>query len=631
MGRLDARPATGEDLRRFERRLFRDVRTLDSMIRSGRIEEGVHRVGVEQEMFLVGGAYRPAPMAMEVLAELDDPRFTTEIARFNLEANLDPMRIKGGFLRRMERELEAVMTLASNAAQAVGVDVCLTGILPTLRLSDLTLENMTPLSRYRTLNDTLTRARGGAPYLLRITGVDEIHATHDNVMLESCNASFQVHLQVGADEFSRVYNLAQLVAGPVLALAANSPLLFGRRLWRETRIALFQQAIDTRTAGPHERQRAGRGAFGRDWVREGVIEIHRDNIAHHPVLLDEGTDDESETDPPPLSALCLHNGTVWRWNRPCYGVTDGKPHLRIENRYLPSGPSLPDEVANAALWLGLMSGLSGEGVDPADSMQFANALENFIAAGRLGLKAEMNWIDGRHWRITDLLQQELLPRVRDGLARKNVDSGDVDHYVGILEERVATGKTGALWMLDGYSRLQRQASRSERMSAITGAALRQQRRGVPVARWEPPVADDAGSWKHHYMRVEQFMTTELSTAHPDESVRRAAILMDWGRIRQIPVEEDDKLVGLVSYRTIIKLVAESGLEENELLSVRDAMKTDVVTIGPQTTSVEAIRLMNERGVGALPVVQEDGRLVGIVTEHDFMLIARSLLKENLSE
>ncbi len=631
MGRLDARPVRGEDLRRFERRLFRDVRTLERLIQTGRIEKDVHRVGVEQEMFLVGDAFRPARAAMEVLDELDDPRFTTEVARFNLEANLDPMLIEGNFLRRMEAELEAAMTRAAEAAGKVGVDVCLTGILPTLRLSDLTLENLTPLPRYRTLNEALSRVRGGAPYTVHIGGVDELHATHDNVMLESCNASFQVHLQVGAEEFARVYNLAQLVAAPVLALSANAPLLFGRRLWRETRIALFQQAIDTRTAGPHERQRAGRGAFGRDWIRGGVLDILRDNIARHAVLLDAGEEDDPDEDPPRLSALCLHNGTVWRWNRPCYGITDGKPHLRIENRYLPSGPSIPDQVANAALWLGLMSGLSGEGADPADQMAFSYALENFVAAARLGLKAEMHWTDDRHWRIGDLLEQELLPRVREGLARKNVDPADVDHYVGILEERTRTGRTGAFWILDGYNRIRRQASRSERMSAITGAMLRQQRRGEPVARWEPPAPEDAGSWKHHYMRVEQFMTTELSTVHPDESVRRAAILMDWGRIRHIPVEDDDRLVGLVSYRTIIKLVAESGLEEDELLSVGAVMKTDIVTIGPHTSSVEAIRIMNDRGVGALPVVQEEGRLVGIVTEHDFTLIARSLLEERLSE
>lgn len=629
MGRLDTRAVSGEELRRFEKRLFRDLRTLNRMIADGRIEEGVYRVGVEQEMFLIGDAHRPAPLAMEVLRELDDARFTTEIARFNLEANLDPLPLSGDLLSRMEASLEEVMTRASDAARRVGADVLLTGILPTLKLSDLNLENMTPLPRYRVLNEALARLRGGEPYHLHLSGADEIHATHGNVMLEAANASFQIHLQVGAEEFSRIYNLAQLVTAPLLACSTNSPLLFGRRLWRETRIGLFQQSIDTRSLRPNTREQAARGSFGRDWVRGGIIELLRENISHHPVLLDAGDEEEDEADPPRLPALTLHNGTVWRWNRPCYGATDGKPHLRIESRYLPSGPTLPDEVANAAVWLGLLSSLSGDGVDPSEALSFPEVLENFLAASRLGLMSELTWLDGKHWRARELLTEELLPRVRDGLARKEVAPGDVDRYVGIVEERVKTGRSGARWMLDGFSALSNQASASERLSAITGAARRQQGEGIPVAQWDLPVVGDSGGWKHHYLRVEQFMTTDLRTVHPDESVRRAAILMDWGRIRHIPVEEDDRLVGLISYRTIIKLVAESGLEEDELLSVREAMKTDVVTIAPSTLSVDAIQLMNDRGVGALPVV-EDGRLVGIVTEHDFTLIARGLLAERLS-
>ena len=629
MGRLDARAVSGEELRRFEKRLFVDLRKLAAMIGEGRIEEGVYRVGVEQEMFLIGDGNRPAPKAMEVLSELNDPSFTTEIARFNLEANLEPMMMSGDLLSRTERRLEEVMSAAADAARRVGVDVCLTGILPTLRLSDMTLENMTPLARYHVLNEALSRLRGHEPYHLHLEGADEIHSSHDNVMPEGCNASFQIHLQVGAAEFTRLYNLAQLVTAPILACSANSPLLFGRRLWRETRIGLFQQSLDTRGARATERQRAARGAFGRDWVHGGVLEILRENITHHSVLLDAGDEGEDDEDPPRLSALTLHNGTVWRWNRPCYGITDGKPHLRIESRYLPSGPTIPDEVANMALWLGLMSSFSGDETEPHEAMPFADVAENFVAASRLGLKAELTWLDGKQWRVRDLLVEELLPRAREGLSRKEVASGDVDHYIGIVEERVRTGRSGARWMLDGYESLRTQASLSERLSAITGAARRQQGAGVPVARWEPPVLSDSGGWKHHYLRVDQFMTRDILTVHPDESVRRAAILMEWGRIRHVPVEEDEKLVGLVSYRTIIRLVAESGLEEDEFLPVRDVMKKDPISIAPTTPSVEAIRLMNEKAVGSLPVV-EDGRLVGIVTEHDFTLIARGLLEEKLA-
>ena len=233
MGRLDARAVSGEELRRFEKRLFTDLRKLSEMIGEGRIEEGVYRVGVEQEMFLIGEGNRPAPMAMEVLKELDDPSFTTEIARFNLEANLEPMMMSGDLLSRTEKRLEEVMEAAAEAARRVGVDVCLTGILPTLRLSDMTLDNMTPLARYHVLNEALSRLRGHEPYHLHMAGADEIHSTHDNVMPEGCNASFQIHLQVGASEFTRLYNLAQLVTAPILACSPNSPLLFGRRLWRK--------------------------------------------------------------------------------------------------------------------------------------------------------------------------------------------------------------------------------------------------------------------------------------------------------------------------------------------------------------------------------------------------------------
>ncbi len=629
MGRLDARAVSGEALRRFEVRLLRELRQLDGMIRRGEIEEGVYRVGVEQEMFLIGDGHRPAPKALEVLEELDNPSFTTEIALFNLEANLPPMRLGGGLLRETERRLEEAMTLAADAARRVGVDVCLTGILPTLRLSDMSLANMTPLSRYRVLDEGLARLRGHRPYTIRLSGADDIRVTHDNVMLEACNASFQVHLQVGAAEFSRIYNLAQLVSAPILACAVNSPLLFGRRLWRETRIGLFEQSLDTRSSGPNVRRRQARGSFGRDWVRGGVVEILQDNITHHSVLLDAGEPDD-ESDPPLLSALTLHNGTVWRWNRPCYGITNGKPHLRIESRYLPSGPSLPDQVANMALWLGLMSAFSADGVEPSEAMAFEDAAENFLAASRLGVRAELTWLDGEPRPARDLLLEDLIPRAREGLARKGVGHEEADHYLGIIEERVRRGRSGATWMLEGLDRLRTQASESERLSAITGAARRLQGEGQPVHRWELPRLGDSGGWKHHYLRVEQYMTHDIRTVHPDESVQRAAALMEWGRIRHLPVEEDGELVGLVSYRRIIKLVAERELGGDETMPVRDIMKKRVVTIGPSTLSVEAIRLMNRRGIGCLPVVH-DGELVGIVTEHDFTLIARGLLEEKLSE
>src|SRR5262245_4098857 len=234
------------------RNLLRDLRALERILDQGMLEEGVRRVGAEQEMFLIDRAFHPAPVAMEMLEALHDRHFTTELGRFNLELNLDPLLYGGDCLSQMESQLETLVDKARRTAANLGWDVVLTGILPTIRKSDLKIDNMTPSERYAALNAAMTALRGGH-YEFYIKGVDELVLRHDSVMAEACNASFQVHFQVGAQEFATLYNMAQAVAGPVLAAATNSPLLFGKRLWSETRIALFQQAVDTRKPGEYQR------------------------------------------------------------------------------------------------------------------------------------------------------------------------------------------------------------------------------------------------------------------------------------------------------------------------------------------------------------------------------------------
>ena len=235
----------GARRRAFVQRVIQDLHALERMLTEGLIETDVRRIGAEQEVFLVDRNHRPAPAALELLEGIDDPRFTTELGLFNLEMNLDPLVFEGDCLRKMERQLTEVVDLLRNRARDRDVEVVMTGILPTLRKSDLSLENMTPRPRYKALNDAMCAMRGGV-YELYIKGLDELLVHHDSVMLEACNASFQVHFQCGAEEFPNLYNIAQVVAAPVLAVAANSPVLFGRQLWQETRIALFQQSVDTR-------------------------------------------------------------------------------------------------------------------------------------------------------------------------------------------------------------------------------------------------------------------------------------------------------------------------------------------------------------------------------------------------
>ena len=624
-----------EAVRAFTKALLRDLRALEQMLRDGMIESGVRRIGAEQEMFLVNRGWRPAPVSTQVLDRLDGP-FTTELALFNLEANVEPRLLEGRCFSAMEARISELVEQVRDAADASDAQVALVGILPTLSKSDLTLDNITPKARYFALNEALLKMRGGEPYKLRIEGTDELYIEHDSVMLEACNTSCQVHLQVEAEEFAHVYNIAQVITAPVLAAAVNSPVLFAKRLWDETRIALFQQSVDTRSATVHMRELAPRVRFGDGWVTSSVTDLFQEDVARFRVLLTSRV----EEDPfealeagrvPRLEALQLHNSTVYRWNRPCYGVGGGKPHLRIECRVLPSGPTIVDEVANAAFWIGLVMGGADTFGDVTRRIDFDEAKENFLAASRHGLKAGFHWLDGETYSARRLILDELLPLARSGLAGVGVDPGDIDRYLGLIQERVEAGVTGSTWMMRSFGAMKDKGTRAERLAAVTAALVQRQRSGEPAHTWAVADIHEAGGWRLNYLRVEQYMTTSLFTVHEDELVDMVAFLMDRNEIRHVLVEDDQhRLTGIVSYRSLIRLMAEESGADGETPPVKTIMERDPVSVAPETPTLEAIDLMRRHRVSCLPVVKH-GKLVGIVSERDFMPIAYELLEDKLRE
>jgi CBS domain-containing protein len=599
------------------------------------MERGVRRFGCEQEMFLVDRSFRPAPVAVEVLERLKDhPAFTTELARFNLEMNLEPRVLEGDCFTWLEGRINELLAVVREAALEEGAHVILSGILPTLSKSDLSLDNITPKARYFALNDALNKMRGGS-YRLRIEGRDELNIEHDSVMLEACNTSCQLHLQVESDEFARAYNIAQAVTGPVMAAAVNSPLLFGKRLWAETRIALFQQSLDTRSSVVHMRDLSPRVRFGDAWVEESAIELFQRDISQFRVLLAE----EVEEDPfevlerggvPKLKALQLYNSTVYRWNRPCYGISDGKPHMRIECRALPAGPSVLDEVANSVFWIGTVMGVSKEYRDVARFLDFDDVKSNFLAAARHGLNAGFYWMDRKQWSSKDLIIQEFLPLAREGLEGR-IDAADIDRYLGVIEERVSSGSTGSTWALKSLMGMKDQGMRGERLTALAAATIARQTEGAPVHEWELAKIEDGGGWNPNFLRVEQFMTTQLYTVHEDELLEMVAFLMHRKQIRHVPVEDDQhRLVGLVSYRSIVKMVSQMDGVNRMASPVAQIMEMNPLTVSPETPTQDAIELMRTHRVSCLPVIQND-KLVGLVSETDFMPIAYQLLHERLKE
>jgi gamma-glutamyl:cysteine ligase YbdK (ATP-grasp superfamily) len=396
---------------------------------------------------LVDGAMEPVADNVRFLERLDDPMVGPELAQFNVELNTEPARLQGRALSVIERQLQETWDRCEAVAEELGERLLMIGIPANLREERLCLEAMSHMVRYRALNEQVLRSRKGRPLVLDIQGEEHLRIEHRDVMLESAATSFQLHLQVAPERAARYYNASVIAAAPLVAVSANAPFLFGKELWAETRIPLFEQAVDVggfdgAAFGPIRRV-----GFGSGYVRDSLLELFEENLAHYPVLLAE----RMESEPERMAHLRLHNGTIWRWNRPLIGFDeDGTPHLRIEHRVIPSGPTLTDGVANAAFYYGLAEALAKAEIPPERDLEFDLARDNFYNAARYGLRAQVRWPgcgrDTSHrYGMVELVREQLLPMAEQGLLALGLDSRDIRRYLGIIEQRVATGQSGAHW------------------------------------------------------------------------------------------------------------------------------------------------------------------------------------------
>lgn len=601
------------DERRFVHALLDEIDAVEDLVAAGAFEDGPPRMGAEQEMFLVDAHGRPARCALEVLERARDGRLTTEIGTYNLEANLTPRTLTGDAFRGMEAEIEELLARVRSAAAPVGAAPLITGVLPSLRVEDTGPDVLTPVERYQLMAEAFRRLRGG-PFEIVVRGADELLVRSESVSIESANASFQVHLQVAPRDFARAYNVAQLVTGPILAVAANSPLLFGRRLWAETRIALFQASTDCRRSAVASRGAPPRVAFGSRWVEDGVVELWRDDVLRYrPVLATAALDAPSARaivargEVPRLAALRLHNGTVYRWNRPCYGVMEGRPHLRIEARALPAGPTVVDQMANAALFLGAVLGGTKVWGDVARRMPFENASRNFAEAARAGIHADLAWLDGQV-RPARRVLAEIVPVARQGLLDAGVDGADVERLLGVIERRIESGSNGARWIGEANARgIAAGQPPGDRMRALTLALLDRQRSSEAVADWEVPDALPVTAALGP-TPVGEVMSTDLVTVRPDDAVALARAVLRWRDVHHVPVEDVDGVpVGIVVASDL------DGVDdEAPVRSVIRAAPARVDVRAPLADAIQALRRTPERAV----VVVAHDRLAGVLTESD---------------
>ncbi len=488
MGRdIDAIKITGEDRRKYRDKVRRSLDVFARMLREHRFEGDPAQVGVEIELNLVDPQGEPSMQNADVLEAIADPAWATELGQFNLEINVPPCELGGTAMAELEKELRASLNNADEKARKVGSRLVMVGILPTLGEDHMHEGTISANARYRVLNEQIFAARG-EDMRIAIDGPERLLTHAGSITPEAACTSVQLHVQVSPEEFANYWNAAQAIAGAQVALAANSPYLFGRQLWDETRITLFEQATDTR---PDELKHQGvrpRVWFGERWITS-VFDLFEENIRYFPALLPVCDDEDpvvvlDRGGCPGLSEMSLHNGTVYRWNRPVYAVVDGLPHLRVENRVLPAGPSVADVVANAAFYYGLVRALAEAQRPIWTQLSFATAADNLHEAARHGMDARLYWPGLGEAPAAELVLRRLLPMAREGLASWGVDTGLSDRLLDIIEQRCLTGQTGAAWQKATVAALSSHgADRGEALRLMTQRYIEHMHSNEPVHTW----------------------------------------------------------------------------------------------------------------------------------------------------
>lgn len=482
---VEAQEFSRADRTRHREKVRRNLDVFARMLREARFDTNDPMTGLEVELNLVDEEGDPALKNAEALAAIADPDFQTELGQFNIEINVPPARLREGGLTTFEDHLRRSLNDAESKSADVGAHMVMIGILPTLGEGHMSLSSLSANPRYKLLSEQILDARG-EDIAISIDGPERLRTTADSIVPEAACTSTQFHVQTSPDQFAAYWNASQAIAAVQVAVAANSPYLLGKELWRETRIPLFEQATDTRSEELKAQGVRPRVWFGERWITT-VFDLFEENVRYFPALLPI-TDSE---DPlavleaggtPTLPELRLHNGTIYRWNRPVYDISNGVPHLRVENRLLAAGPTVVDTIANAAFYFGLVRALAESERPLWSQMSFSAAEENFHVAARQGIDAQVYWPGVGQVRATELVLRRLLPLAQEGLESWGASGAEIDRLLGIIEQRCLIGTNGAEWFVQRVH----QAGGSDRYDALRSTLL-EYTRGMhsnePVHTW----------------------------------------------------------------------------------------------------------------------------------------------------
>ena len=466
---------TQADEQEYHRRLREETKILKRWFDHETFDNSQLKCGIELEAWLTTRDFIPWPKSDKFIEKLNDPMVVPEISKFNFELNTNPYEIEGKAFSKLEKEVLQVWENCQKTAEEMKLKAVLIGTLPTLRDYMLTMDNLSPQKRYSVLNKRVMDLRGDAPIVLDIQGRDAIHVEHNNVITECAATSLQTHFGCSQKDAPKYYNASIIASSLIAAVCANSPYFYGKSLWDETRVPVFEQSVNVKAFHKLHGETATRVTLGNGYVHDSLLELFIENLDGYPILLPEIT----ESDPEWLNHLRLHNGTIWRWNRPLIGLNqDGTPSLRLEFRVPSAGPSIKDSVANAIFQIGLVHALfKEEGIEK--KIPFNVARENFYSACKEGFVANLKWTDGKMHTAQQLLMTKLLPEIRNSLKELGIDQSEIEHYIdGVIKPRLVTGQNGAEWQKKFVQ------AHGPRFQELMEAYYANQIKNIPVHEWD---------------------------------------------------------------------------------------------------------------------------------------------------
>ncbi len=456
------------DFRSFRKALLNETHAL-SLAFDQKIFQCKHPVGgFELEAWIVDDEAKPVPYNQKLLKLLNNVEVVPELSQFNFEINVEPEHLKGKALALFQRRLLNNWSQCCEAALTLGGSAMAIGIHPSIREFQLNLGNMSKSKRYQALNEQILRLRSNQPLEIKVKGNETLDITHSDVMIEAATTSFQIHLMVNQDNAVLAHTASQIISAALLGISANSPFAFGVDLWDESRIPIFEQSVDTGEKG------AKRVTFGSAYAKKSLLELFEDNVYDYPVLIPENRFEDNSR----FQHVRLHNGTIWRWNRPLIGFnSDDSLHLRIENRVVPSGPTIVDIIANAAFYWGFVEAFVHEPELYKNVLDFEYAKQNFYSAAKHSLNAKLMWQDGQTRLCKDLVLELLLPFAHQGLRHLGLDIEDINYFLNIIQKRCEKNQNGALWQRKWVEKNGRD------MDGLSQAYLKNQHAQIPVHEW----------------------------------------------------------------------------------------------------------------------------------------------------